>query len=291
MLFLAGSVLFSTSLTIGFKICQGLRIDTFQAIIANYFVCIVTGFLFGSSHPFTANAGGSPWFPIAILLGCCFITFFNLTAFTVKRLGVAVAGVATKISLVIPFIFSLFYYGEHAGIQKWTGVALALFSVVLTCYDPRSNTLQKRSLLLWILPFLLFLGTGFQDTMIKFAEHGYLMPAELDAFLITCFVVAFTIGLILMIYLMARRRLNFQAKAMIAGICIGIPNYFSIWCLVKVLNLFPTESSLIIPVNNIAIVLLNALAGYFLFKEKLSPTNVAGIIVAVLAIYLITVGG
>lgn len=291
MIFLAGSILFSAFLTIGFKICQRLGINTFHAIVFNYLTCVITGFVFGVSHPFNAGTVGKEWFPWAVILGCCFIVFFNLTALTVKRSGVAIAGVATKISLVIPFVFSLYYYGEGAGTLKWIGVMVALVSVILTCYQPGQATPKSLSPLLLLLPVLLFIGTGFQDTLIKFAEHGYLQPAELDAFLITCFVVAFSAGLILLIVSMAGGRVKLHRKAVLAGVCIGIPNYFSIWCLIKVLKLFPSNSSLIIPVNNIAIVLLNALAGYFLFREKLSRTNVTGIALAAVAIYLITGSG
>ncbi len=288
MLFLAGSVVFSTLLTVGFKICQRLRIDTFQSIIFNYLTCIIVGTVFGNSHPFYREVSANSWFPFALVLGCCFILFFNITALTVKTSGVAVAGVATKISLVIPFLFSIYYFNEIAGITKWAGISIAIVSVLLTGYVRQTGVGKGGGKMLWLLPFILFLGTGFQDTLIKFTEHNFVKPGQLDAFLVVCFIVAFSIGFILMLGALAVQRIKFDPKAIMAGICIGIPNYLSIWCLVKVLKIYPDESSFVIPVNNVAILLLNVLAGFFLFREKLSRLNIAGILLAIISILLIT---
>lgn len=288
MLLLAGSVVFSTLLTVGFKICQYRKIDTFQAIIFNYLTCIIAGTFFGSSHPFSKSVTNAQWFPWAIILGCCFILFFNITASTVKRSGVAVAGVATKISLVIPFLFSVYYFNETAGIIKIIGIALALVSVVLTFYVPGSIVKKRDSRLVWLLPIILFFGTGIQDALIKFTEHRFLIPEQLDAFLISCFITAFIIGALIMFVALITGKIRFDGKAIVAGIAIGIPNYLSIWCLVKVLKLYPQQSSFVIPVNNVAILLLNAIAGYFFFREKLSGINLAGIVLAIVAIFLIT---
>ncbi len=288
MLFLAGSVLFSTMLTVAFKVCQKLNINTFQAIVFNYFTCIIGGTVFGNSHPFDSSVASAKWLPMAIVLGCCFIVFFNITALTVKRSGVAVAGVATKISLVIPFLFSVYFFKEASGPLKWMGILLALLSVVLTCYVPRGTGERQKTALLFLLPVILFLGTGFQDAMIKFTEQEFLSPDKLDAFLVSCFIIAFSIGFLIMIYSILSRKIIFEWRAVAAGICIGIPNYLSIWCLVKVLKIYPGESSFVIPVNNVSILLLNVIAGYFFFREKLSAINIIGIILAVAAIFLIT---
>jgi uncharacterized membrane protein len=76
----------------------------------------------------------------------------------------------------------------------------------------------------------------------------------------------------------------------IAGICIGIPNYFSIWCLVHFLQDSPWETSASLPVNNMGIVLFSTLVAALLFKEKLSNINWTGIALSAIAIYLIAFG-
>ncbi|RYF86152.1 MAG: EamA/RhaT family transporter, partial [Chitinophagaceae bacterium] len=112
MLFLLGSILLSGFLTIAFKLCDRYRIDKFQAIVCNYAVCTITGSLFSGSVPSFVEAAGAPWFKWSLLMGLFFIASFNLIALTVQKSGLAIAAVASKTSLVIPFIFSVLLYGE-----------------------------------------------------------------------------------------------------------------------------------------------------------------------------------
>jgi drug/metabolite transporter (DMT)-like permease len=83
---------------------------------------------------------------------------------------------------------------------------------------------------------------------------------------------------------------RFDPRAILAGILIGVPNYFSIWSLVRVLKLYGTRSAAIIPINNMGIVLLSAVAAWLLFREHLSRLNLAGIILALASIALIAYG-
>lgn len=290
MLFLAGSIVFTTWLTVSFKIIQRLKIDSFQSIVTNYFVCIITGITFGNTLESGKEILQFPWWPWAIVLGFCFISFFNLTAITVRVSGLTVAGVATKISLVIPFLFAVFFLNERAGIIKWIGVGLAMIAVVLTSLptNPTINNRTNRKILPWLAPIILFLGTGFQDAVIKWTEWKYVLPEHLNLFLVACFIVAFLVGFGVLLILLRLQKMLFQPKALIAGVIIGVPNYFSIWFLIKALKIYPTDSSVIIPVNNVAILLLNVVVGYFVFKEKLSFLNLLGIILSVVAIVLIS---
>ncbi len=83
---------------------------------------------------------------------------------------------------------------------------------------------------------------------------------------------------------------RFSGKALLAGICIGIPNYFSMWCLVKVLKNYAGNSSAIIPVNNMGIVLLSSVIAWVIFREKLTRINWIGILLALVSIAMIAYG-
>ena len=87
-----------------------------------------------------------------------------------------------------------------------------------------------------------------------------------------------------------KKQLVFKFNQVVAGICIGIPNYFSIWCLVHFLQDSPWETSASLPVNNMGIVLFSTLVAAILFKEKLSIINWMGIALSGIAIYLIAFG-
>jgi drug/metabolite transporter (DMT)-like permease len=224
-------------------------------------------------------------------MGGCFISLFNLTAATVKKIGVAVATVAYKLSMVIPFVFSIVLYHEKATVLKLAGVGLALVAVwCTTCPAKQAATGKKVSWQLWAMPLLLFVGSGLLDSMVKYVEQGYLNETNQDAYLITTFFVAATIGLCLILFLFVTGRRRFSGKALLAGIGIGVPNYFTIWCLIGALKGFAGNSSAIIPINNMGIVLLTAVVAWLGFKEKLSAINWLGIILSIGSIALIAYG-
>ncbi|MBK7668019.1 MAG: hypothetical protein IPJ32_12200 [Sphingobacteriaceae bacterium] len=75
---------------------------------------------------------------------------------------------------------------------------------------------------------------------------------------------------------------------MIGGIILGIPNYFSIFFILKSLEANIFTSAQLFPVLNISNVVLTALVGFLVFKEKLSAQNLLGVLLAVISILLIT---
>jgi len=290
MFFLIGSIILTSYLTLSFKVTALLRINTLQAIVFNYLTCVITGSLFNGHFPVNAAAVQQPWFPWAILMGVVFITTFNIVGFTTQQLGVSVASVANKLSLVIPFIFSVFLYKEPATPLKLLGILLALIAVYLTV--KRENKPDEKKMNKWLLglPVLLFAGSGLLDTLIKYTEQRFLNGSNNNDFLITAFASAGSIGLIILFILVITGRQKFEYKAVLAGAAIGFPNYFSIWCLMIVLKQYKGNSSAILPINNMGIVLFSAVAAWLLFKEKLSFTNWLGIILSVCAIALIAFG-
>ncbi|GAB2826048.1 hypothetical protein [Ferruginibacter profundus] len=294
MIYLFGSILFSSYLTLSFKVLQRLKINTLQAIVFNYIACVLTGSVVNGSFPVNKTNIAAPWFVWALLMGAMFISIFNVIGFTTQKLGVAVASVANKLSMVIPFVFSLYLYQENSTGLKIAGIAVALAAVVLTCYPSQKSdgtTKQSRQLLL-LLPLLLFVSSGLLDTLIVYVKNNFFINPEdnFNTFLITAFSVAACIGFLILVLQVATGKQQFSFKAILAGIIIGIPNYFSIWCLGKVITAYKGNSSAIIPVNNMGIVLFSAVAAWVLFKERLSLINWIGIVLAIAAIALIAYG-
>jgi drug/metabolite transporter (DMT)-like permease len=294
MIYLIGSIFFSSYLTLSFKVLQRLNINAFQAIVFNYIACVCTGALFNGSFPVNNENIHSPWFVWALLMGLMFISIFNVIGLTTQKMGVAVTSVANKLSMVIPFLFSIYLYNENATALKIAGIVMALAAVVLTCYPAKNNEGEHKKInkLLMILPMVLFISSGLLDTLIVYVKNNFFInPSDnFNDFLISAFSVAGAIGTVVLIVQAITGKQKFSGKALLAGIIIGVPNYFSIWFLGRVITEYKGNSSAIIPVNNIGIVLFSAVAAWVLFKEKLSVINRAGIILAIGAIALIAYG-
>jgi drug/metabolite transporter (DMT)-like permease len=294
LLYLIFSILLSSYLTLSFKVVERFRIPLFQAIVFNYITCVITGSVVNGSFPVTTASTGEKWFFWACLMGCLFIGLFNIIGITAQKLGVAVASVANKLSLVIPFVFSIYLYNESATWLKITGIVIALVAVIFTCMPPeKAETAAHKHIVskaIWVLPAVLFLGSGLLDTLVKYVQENFINEQNNNAYLITSFGTAGVIGTIILAILVFSGRAKFDARSIIAGIAIGIPNYFSIWCLVKVLEYYKGNSSAIIPINNMGIVLFSSVVAMLMFREHLSKTNWLGILLALGSIALIAFG-
>ncbi len=299
MLYLLGSIVLTSYLTLAFKVCERYRINIFQAIIFNYITCVVTGSFVNGSFPVNSEAMGEPWFRWACLMGILFVSIFNIVGITTQKIGVAVASVANKLSLIIPVILSVYLYNEKVAGWKAAGVGLALVAVVLTCYSNTNKPATtndagySRSLagrLVPLLPVVLFIGSGLLDALINHVQKTYVNEENKNAYLISGFLSAATIGSSILLIQYIRGKQVFEWKNLLAGIVIGVPNYFSIWCLVRFLKNSPWQSSASIPMNNMGIVLFSAIAAWLLFRERLSKINWAGIILSMIAIWLIAFG-
>jgi drug/metabolite transporter (DMT)-like permease len=220
-------------------------------------------------------------------MGLGFILLFFLLGHTTQKLGVAVATVSAKLSLVIPFLFSLWLYQEEATVLKWTGICVAIISVALITGTKSTETADvsvgNAGI---ILPILLFLGFGLWDALVKYIEQAYLDSANQNTYLITAFGAAAIFGTVYLLFQFLNGKDRPHYPSLLMGIAIGVPNYFSIWLLIRVLQQYKESSSTVIPVNNVGVVLFSTMMATVLFKEKLSPKNKLGILMSVIAILL-----
>lgn len=290
MLYLIGSIVLTSYLTLSFKACEKLQVNVFQAIVFNYITCVITGSFVNGSFPVHAANIAMPWFKWACIMGAMFVSIFNVVALTAQKNGVAVASVANKLSLIIPVILSVYLYNETVAGWKATGVILALLAVAFTTYAPGANRGEKRGMMQYVLPLVLFLSSGLLDALINHVQLTYVTNENNNDYLVSSFFSAATIGSTILLIQYIRKKQMFQWKNLLAGVLIGIPNYFSIWCLMHYLKESPWQTSSSIPVNNMGIVLFSAVVAWLLFKERLSKINWLGVALSLLAIYLIAFG-
>lgn len=283
MIWLGLSIFFSSFIYVIFKLFERFKVITLQAIVVNYLVAGTTGLILSDLSFNFEKVVTADWLPIVLFMGFLFITMFNIMALTAQRNGLSVASVAGKMSVVIPVTYGLIVYQESTGIIKITGIIIALAAVFFTTTgkDERTTAVFKwRNLLL---PSLLFIGSGMIDTFMKVLEKNYMEPS-MESIISACiFFTALLLGTIVIAVDYFKNGTKFQFKSIIAGIALGIPNYFSIVVLFKALASH-SEASFIYPINHVGIVILSTLFGLFLFKEKLRMRNLFGILLAVIAI-------
>ena len=287
MIFLALSIIASTLIFVIFRLFASYNINTLQAIVVNYFVACSCGVIGYQNSIELSAIPQYNWFYYTLALGALFIIVFNLMAITTQHSGLSVVSVATKMALVIPIAFGLWYYKEPLGPFKAAGIVLALIAVYLVAVKKDSGIiLQKRNL---VYPVLVFLGSGLIDTSLNFLQNDFITDKSLiPLFSSTIFMTAGVIGIMVLTAQKIKGVLVLEFKNIIAGIVLGIPNYFSIYFLVKALRSDLFDSSGIFTLNNVAIVITSTLLGIVFFKEQLSIKNWIGITLAVISIALVS---
>lgn len=283
MIYLILSILISSLLFVIFKLFDKFQVNTFQAIVVNYFVAFICGFFFYGNGVTLVEISQKPWMIGAVCLGILFISIFILMALTAQRNGLSVASVASKMSVVVPVIFAVIVYQEKLNFLKIIGIILALLAVYLTTVKKDGTSFDRKKLLF---PALLFIGSGVIDTSIKYIETTYVAEGETPIFSAAIFGCAAIIGIVVVTI---RRDFKITGKTILGGIALGIPNFYSIVFLLKALR--PDQlgdSSTVFPINNVAIVMLSTIFGILIFKEKLILKNWIGIGIAIVSIALIS---
>ena len=284
MLDLSLSILFSSLIFVIFKLFDTHKVQTIYAIIVNYITACLVGILFYKKPIQLYEIPKNDWFYGTLFLGILFILVFNLMAKTSQRLGVSVASVATKMSFVIPVILGLVLYNEKLSFFKTSGIILALAAVYFASVKDTPRAVQKRSLLL---PVMVFLGSGIIDASIKYMEENHVSTNEFPIFSATVFGAAACTGILFILLRSFKKPLKLNFKNVLGGIALGVPNFFSIFFLLRALQNETLNSASIFTLNNVAIVMFSTLLGIVLFKEKISPKNWGGILLAVISIILV----
>jgi len=162
---------------------------------------------------------------------------------------------------------------------------MALVAVYFTSKKEKGAVADSKNLLY---PILVFFGAGAIDTSLKILQNDYLPENEISLFSSHTFLMAFFVGVPIIGVNILKNKIKMEGKNMLAGIVLGIPNYFSLYYLIKMLDSEVFESSTIFTIHNVAIVMVSTLVGILFFNEKISTRNAIGIAMALVAIFLVT---
>ena len=283
MFYLVAVILLNTLISGFFKLFNKYHINALQAIVVNYWVCVITGSIFLGKFTITSDSIHTTWFPWSIFMGLYFVAIFNLIAYSTRINGITTTVISNKLSLVLPVAFSVLLYHDNLTALKIAGIIMAFPAVYLTTRAKEEGHMQS---IFWTV--VLFFSSGLLDTLVKYVQQGYLTTTDLQAaYTIHTFAAAASFGTIFIIILLLLKKTQLAWRNIIAGIIVGIPNFFSIYWLIRMLNSNFLQSSAAIPINNIAIVITTCLMAIVFFKEKLTTQRTIGLSLSIIAILLI----
>jgi len=284
-------ILFNAYIGIVFKYFKIYDIRNLQAIVINYFVCALTAsFVMGKPAITTENLH-QEWFPYALGLGLLFISTFYVFAFTVQKIGVVISAIFQKMSLIAPTIVAILYFNESANPLKIIGIFLAILAIVTISYSKKKDgeNILEGGFAVWIFPLGTFLGSCMIDLGLFYVNAKDIASSTDIDFIASLFFISGCFGLIGVIYEYFKHKVTIRTKDIIAGFALGIPNFFSIYFLLKTLQI-GLDGSVVFPINNVGILIITALYGIFIFKEKVNRQKLIGFVMAITSIVLISQG-
>ncbi|MFN8415159.1 MAG: hypothetical protein U0U66_02400 [Cytophagaceae bacterium] len=285
MFYLFGTVVTTAYLFLLFKWLGKNNIPVLPIIIINYGICALTGSLMNLPSLL------QPQEPIvlegiigALVLGSIFLPCFFLLGITTVKIGVGPTTIANKLSMILPSLFSLIYFGHQVSVYYPFIFILAALSIYLV--SPKSD--QNLSAGNWYLPLIIFVAGGIIDVLLLLCNTNYVRPEQTSTFTILLFITAFTNGVLYWIISGQWKKMGFSGKWLLYGALLGIPNYFSVYFLLKTLAAFENNGAMVFPILNLSIILISTGISKILFKDVITKRMFWGLFCSLLCLALLT---
>ena len=288
MIYLILAIVFSTGVFVAMRLFERFKLDNHQALMWNYVAASCTGFLMCNGMDTFSELVVEPWFGLSFLTGFWFILTYLLMTVSTQRSGVTVTSMSSKLSVVLPILVGIIFLNEKLNFEASVGIVLALVALVLVVggRNPQQNRVSTKGngWIITLLPILIFFGTGLGDILMKITEQKH-TGDDMSFMIAFIYFVSLIFGIIIVAVEVISGRKKWQRKSM-GGIILGVINYFSTYCVYNAMRCF--DNVVFFPIYNIGVVCLTAFVGWLFFKEKLTVKNYIGLIIAVIAVILIT---
>ena len=195
MLYLIFGIICNALLFMAFRSFAVFKINNLQAIVFNYYVSVITGLVFTGKHKlFFETDYSGPWPLFALSIGALLVLGFYASTLNAQIVGAAITSVASKMSMVVPVLFSLFYLKidtQKFTLLNYTGIVLALLAILLGSIKKEEGGKKSVStLVLILLPFAVFASGGCIDSLINYSNYAILKPHTAAAFPIIIFTAS-----------------------------------------------------------------------------------------------------
>jgi hypothetical protein len=299
MLYFLLAVLFTVALYLIMRAYPRYKVDSFHAIVFNYYACVLTGLVLTPDLTvFRAVQWGSQGTLLTLALGSMFVTAFMLIGLTAQKVSVTATSLAGNMSLVIPVVFGLFVFqnnNKNFTAFNYAGLLVALIALGLGAIQnsgQKKGDSTKPALVsdraLWLLPILTFFAAGTNNTLINYLSVKYYLPGQTTIFMIIACTGAIIIGTVILLYKIIIGKEKLLLRSVVGGFILGVPNFLSLYFLLLALGSFSNSAAFVFPIYNILTMLVSSFAAWAIYKEHLNLLNKWGLVLAVLAIVLIS---
>ncbi|MBN8924685.1 MAG: hypothetical protein BGP10_06535 [Rhodanobacter sp. 68-29] len=282
MIHVLASAICSVLVSVLLKLARRFGLDVGQMVAWNYAAAVALAALLLQPSPEALRQPHAPWLAL-LALGVLLPTIFLALGASVRHAGIVRSDAAQRLSLLISLLAAFLLFGEKLDATKVLGCALGLLALLGMVW--RSGQARgEGGAAQWLWPLLVFAGFGTIDIALKrVSAAGVPLGTSLAAMFALALPVAFALA--------AARRLrggaHFTLRNALAGLLLGLCNFGNILFYLRAHRALPQHPALVFASMNLGVVVLGALTGVLLFRERLSRTNLAGLVLALAAIALL----
>ena len=278
MLFLILSVLCSVTVGVIFKITRKYNSNPIQIVAFNYVTAILLCY-FTFKPDLNEVHADAPW-NIYIAIGVLLPILFLILAASIKHMGIVKTDAAQRLSLFIPILAAWLVFKEEFNTYKVIGLIIGFTALLFILRKNTSNEENK-----WIYPAAVLLGFGIIDILFKQIALYTTLPYTTSLFIV--FDISLAVALFIVVYDVAFKKVKLDYKNLLFGALVGIFNFGNILFYLKAHKAFSENPSTVFAGMNMGVIILGSLVGLLFFKEKLSKTNLIGLILALISIIFI----
>lgn len=279
MLFLILSILCSVTVGVIFKVGREYILNTTQIVAWNYVFALLLCYFFYSPD-LSAIDTAAPW-SIYIPLGILLPTIFLFLAASIKHMGIVKTDAAQRLSLFIPVLAAWLLFNEEFNSIKLIAFLTALPALVLILSKKTDNQNNK-----WIYPAVVLVGFGVIDILFKQIALTTTLPFTTSLFIV--FGISLILILAVVLYEIAFKKAPFKRNNFLFGALVGVFNFGNILFYLKAHQAFAKNPSTVFAAMNMGVIIIGSIVGIAIFKEKVSRYNYFGLLLAIVAIVLIT---
>lgn len=268
-----------------FRAFDKMGVSLFWAIPANYVACVLIGNFSAGRSLDLSSLASQAWIGFAAVQGILLAVNFYLLAYTAQRAGVAIAALASRLSVAIPSLLAFVLYGDSLTLVKVAGLCAALLALYL-CTAPDKNS-SSTARLLQLMPVTVFITFGCYFSILKYLQAYYLNSASYHVYVMSGFVFAFVSSVAIGVSTRVFSSAEFRMKHIYAGLFLGGINYVAVYALLEVLELKGWESSQLFPIYSVGVVAVSAILAMLFFRERLSRQKAMGLAVGMVAVALL----
>ena len=269
----------STSIALIIRLSGSQNEKPIILLAANYLIASLISifyiFYFESRFSFPVAAFG-------LFLGLLFVLSFFAFTKAVNLAGTALANVSSRLSLILPLLFSIIIFKEQPTVFQVTGMLIGLVTICFFYLSIKSvNSSAKNDKMKYFYLLAVLIGIGINDFSMKIFQQTY-SEAEKPYFLFSIFFSAFLYSL----FYIKMTKISFEKKTFIKGAILGVPNVYSTIFLIGALSQLPAV--LVFPLTNIGIILLTAILAALIFKERLNRYGILSLILGLISILFLS---